>query len=70
MFFFCFRALSTQQGGYVRATNLYYYYYYISYIIISPGALNIHVQRYLICIMLIMLLLLIRFMYYEMTLLW
>ena len=23
--FFCFRALSTQQGGYVRATNLYYY---------------------------------------------
>ena len=26
--FFCFRALSTQQGGYVRATNLYYYYYY------------------------------------------
>ena len=28
MFFFCFRALSTQQGGYVRATNLYYYYYY------------------------------------------
>ena len=28
MFFFCFRALSTQQGGYVGATNLYYYYYY------------------------------------------
>ena len=28
MFFSCFRALSTQQGGYVRATNLYYYYYY------------------------------------------
>ena len=27
MFFLCFRALSTQQGGYVRATNLYYYYY-------------------------------------------
>ena len=27
--FFCFRALSTQQGGYVRATNLYYYYYYL-----------------------------------------
>ena len=27
-FFFCFRALSTQQGGYVRVTNLYYYYYY------------------------------------------
>ena len=27
--FFCFRALSTQQGGYVRATNLYYYYYII-----------------------------------------
>ena len=27
--FFCFRALSTQQGGYVRATNLYYYYYYM-----------------------------------------
>ena len=26
--FFCFRALSTQQGGYVRATKLYYYYYY------------------------------------------
>ena len=24
--FFCFRALSTQQGGYVRATNLYYYF--------------------------------------------
>ena len=23
-FFSCFRALSTQQGGYVRATNLYY----------------------------------------------
>ena len=31
MFFFCFRALSTQQGGYVRATNLYYYYYYYYY---------------------------------------
>ena len=29
--FFCFRALSTQQGGYVRATNLYYYYYYYYY---------------------------------------
>ena len=27
--FLCVRALSTQQGGYVRATNLYYYYYYI-----------------------------------------
>ena len=27
MFLLCFRALSTQQGGYVRATNLYYYYY-------------------------------------------
>ena len=27
MFFLCFRALSTQQGGYVRNTNLYYYYY-------------------------------------------
>ena len=27
MFFLCFRTLSTQQGGYVRATNLYYYYY-------------------------------------------
>ena len=26
--FFCFRALSTQQGGYVRAKNRYYYYYY------------------------------------------
>ena len=26
--FFCFRALITQQGGYVCATNLYYYYYY------------------------------------------
>ena len=25
--FFCFCALSTQQGGYVRATNHYYYYY-------------------------------------------
>ena len=31
MFFLCFRALSTQQGGYVRATNLYYYYYYYYY---------------------------------------
>ena len=29
--FFCFCALSTQQGGYVRATNLYYYYYYYYY---------------------------------------
>ena len=28
MFFLCFRALSTQQGGYVRTTNIYYYYYY------------------------------------------
>ena len=28
MFLLCFRALSTQQGGYVRSTNLYYYYYY------------------------------------------
>ena len=28
MFLLCFRALSTQQGGYVHATNLYYYYYY------------------------------------------
>ena len=27
IYFRCFRALSTQQGGYVRATNLYYYYY-------------------------------------------
>ena len=26
--FFCYHALSTQQGGYVRAINLYYYYYY------------------------------------------
>ena len=26
-FLLCFRALSTQQGGYVRATNIYYYYY-------------------------------------------
>ena len=25
--FFCFCALSTQQGGYVCATNRYYYYY-------------------------------------------
>ena len=25
--FFYFRALSTQQGGYVRATNLYYDYF-------------------------------------------
>ena len=34
MFFLCFRALSTQQGGYVRTTNHYhyYYYYYISFI--------------------------------------
>ena len=31
MFFLCFRALSTQHGGYVRATNLYYYYYYYYY---------------------------------------
>ena len=31
MFFLCFRALSTQQGGYVLATNLYYYYYYYYY---------------------------------------
>ena len=30
MFLLCFRALSTQQGGYVRATNLYYYYYHIT----------------------------------------
>ena len=30
-FFLCFRALGTQQGGYVRATNLYYYYYYYYY---------------------------------------
>ena len=29
---FCFRALSTQQGGYVRATNHYYYYYYYYYV--------------------------------------
>ena len=28
---FCFRALSTQQGVYVRATNIYYYYYYYYY---------------------------------------
>ena len=26
MFLLCFRALSTQQGGYVHTTNLYYYY--------------------------------------------
>ena len=31
MFLLCFCALSTQQGGYVRATNLYYYYYYYYY---------------------------------------
>ena len=32
MFLLCFRTLSTQQGGYVRATkNLYYYYYYYYY---------------------------------------
>ena len=31
--FFCFHALSTQQGGYVRATNLYYYYYYIVHVL-------------------------------------
>ena len=29
MFLLCFHALSTQQGGYVRATNLYYYYYQV-----------------------------------------
>ena len=34
MFFFCFRALSTQQGGYVRATNLYYIIIIIIIIII------------------------------------
>ena len=33
--FFCFRALSTQQGGYVRATNLYYYYYYYVFFFVS-----------------------------------
>ena len=26
LFLLCFRALSTQQGGYVRTTNMYYYY--------------------------------------------
>ena len=26
--FFLFPRLGHQQGGYVRATNLYYYYYY------------------------------------------
>ena len=31
MFLLCFCALSTQQGGYVHATNLYYYYYYYYY---------------------------------------
>ena len=29
MFLLCFRALSTQQGGYVHTTNLYYYDYYL-----------------------------------------
>ena len=29
------RALSTQQGGYVRATNLLYYYYYYYYFLQS-----------------------------------
>ena len=32
MFLLCFCALSTKQGGYVCATDLYYYYYYISYV--------------------------------------
>ena len=27
MFLLCFRTLSTQQDGYVHATNLYYYYF-------------------------------------------
>ena len=31
MFLLCFRALSTQQGGYVCTGNLYYYYYYYYY---------------------------------------
>ena len=37
--FFCFRALSTQQGGYVRTTNLYYYYYYYYYTFKTKGQL-------------------------------
>ena len=28
---FWIRALSTQQGGYVRATNFLYYFYYLYY---------------------------------------
>ena len=38
--FLCFRALSTQQGGYVHATNLYYYYYY--YIRYNLGSIKQH----------------------------
>ena len=30
MFFFCFRALSTQQGGYVDMWIYYYYYHYFA----------------------------------------
>ena len=36
--YFWIRALSTQQGGYVRATNLLYYYYYYYYYSESPSA--------------------------------
>ena len=32
-------ALSTQQGGYVRATNLYYYYYYDVANLLKPNML-------------------------------
>ena len=30
----CAKRLSTQQGGYVRTTNLYYYYYYYDFCLI------------------------------------
>ena len=41
MFFLCFRALRTQQDGYVHATKLYYYYYYYLY----PQRLRGHTNR-------------------------
>ena len=46
MFSFCFRALSTQQGGYVHATNLYYYYYYYQTALLSAlhASLSIHIH--------------------------
>ena len=40
VFLLCFHALSTQQGGYVRATNLYYYYWLFIIIIILIATPN------------------------------